>query len=168
MYVRPIEAYRPSVLVIDSSASIRTGIENALSIRGLRIFSASGPRNVRPVIQAKPIDLILAGLVASDHNRHALIATLRGIAGRSPRAVPVIAMSERDMWEDLEIFSAADAIGATAVLRKPFSATALLQLLDKLLQSPVACTEGYLAPPATASLEDDVMDDGADPWGGMH
>jgi CheY-like chemotaxis protein len=132
MYVRPIEAYRPGVLVIDNSAAVRNGIENALSLRGLLIFGASGPRNIQAAVQAKQVDLVLADLVADCDE---LAAAIRDIAKRNPRAVPIVAMSQRDMWENLEIFSAADAIGATAVLRKPFSQTALIQLLSVLLPS---------------------------------
>jgi CheY-like chemotaxis protein len=83
----------------------------------------------------KQIDLVLADLVMGARRREALVAAIRGAARRNPREVPVVAMSEREMWEDLKMFSAADAIGATAVLRKPLSAGTLIQLLDNLLQS---------------------------------
>jgi DNA-binding NtrC family response regulator len=140
MYVRPREihrreTHRPGILVIDDNAAVRSGIENALAFHGLDIFHASGPCEIRTALQAKPIDLVLADLVMNEHSREALVMALHGAAERNPRAVPVIAMSERDMWEDLKMFSAADAIGATAVLRKPLSAGSLLQLLNSVLQS---------------------------------
>jgi DNA-binding response OmpR family regulator len=137
MYVRPIETYRPSVLVIDGSAAIRNGIETALSLRGLRIFSVSDPRKIQAAIQAKPIDLVLTDLLSG--YRGELIVAIRDIVRRSPGIVPIVAMSERTMWEDLEMFSAA---GATAVLCKPFSAIALLQLLNGLFHPTFSGADG--------------------------
>jgi CheY-like chemotaxis protein len=135
MKLSPTEIHRPpGILVIDDSAAVRSGIENALSSHGLEIFHASGPREISTALQAKPIDLVLADLVMNESSRDALIAAIRAAAQRNPRALPVIAMTERDMWGDLQMFSAADALGATAVLRKPLCAGALLQLLDSVLQ----------------------------------
>lgn len=133
-----------SVIVIDDEADVRDAIELTLTAAGHRVRTAAdGPAGVE-ACRRDPPDLVLTDLIMPLAHGFDVIAELR-------REVPtsrIIAISgggdfgplayQPDSVTTNAYLAAALAMGAAAILRKPFNRSELLELVERCLANPPA------------------------------
>ncbi len=111
------------ILVIDDQELVRFTVKRILAGKGHEIIeAATGDAGIALYRQRSPA-LVLADLVMPDKPGGETIAELR----RSGATAKIVAMSGGDGLDK------AKALGADAVLEKPFRADALLAMLASLL-----------------------------------
>jgi hypothetical protein len=124
MYLKPLHLPKATILVLEADPFLRTGLCSLLTAAGYLLAEGTGGAN-----PAGRVDLVLAGM-GSDKNLEPALDLL-------DRAVPVILLVDGTTWSALAFFDAANALGAAAVLPRPFSRSALLCLVAKVLSQPV-------------------------------
>ena len=124
MYLKPLLLPKSCVLVLEDDPILHAGLCSLLADVGYVLAEAADGAN-----PAARIDLVLAGISA----RHAPKAALHLLN----RAAPAILLVDRASWAGFDFFDAANDLGAVAVLQRPFSRSALLSLVAKVLsESP--------------------------------
>jgi hypothetical protein len=123
MYLKPLHLPKATILVLEEDPFLRAGLCSLLSAAGYLLAEAAGGAN-----PAGRADLVLRGLGPDQAPRAA-----RELLDHS---VPVILLVDSAAWTGLDFFDAANALGAAAVLQRPFSRTALLSLVAEVLSQP--------------------------------
>lgn len=116
MHLKPLRFAKANILVLEDEPKLHAGLRNCLTAEGYHLAdcaSDNGPG----------IDLVIAGIHRGVDPTTALPSS----------SVPVIALVDCDAWLGFEFFDAANAIGAVAVLRRPFPRSALLRLIGAVL-----------------------------------
>ena len=119
---------RPTILVVENEASNRILIERVLSTRGYRCLSASNGREALDILDREGVDLILTDLsmpVLDGYRATQLIRARPHLAN-----VPIVAVTAFALHDDAE---AAQQIGCTEYLTKPFKPRQLLEVVERLL-----------------------------------
>ena len=114
------------ILVVDDEADLVTTYERLLRRQGYRVLSARTCRAALAVIQAEPLDLVIADLRLPDGDGLDVVRAARAL--RAPPLVLVASGLPTRMDRQ-----AALAAGAAAFLAKPFSIDAFIRLVDELL-----------------------------------
>lgn len=117
----------PRILLIDDDATVREVIATALIYAGHAVVQADGGRQGAKIFRAEPTDLVITDLVMPDREG---LETIMALARERPN-VPIIAMSG-GMRSPVYLALAAK-LGAHRTLAKPFTADALLRVIDELL-----------------------------------
>jgi len=116
MYLKPLRFAKASILVLEDEPTLRAGLRSCLAEAGYHLAD--------PADDTGPaIDLVIAGIHPG----------LDPAAALPKYAVPVIALVDHNAWLGLEFFDAANAVGAVAVLRRPFPRSALRRLIGAVL-----------------------------------
>jgi CheY-like chemotaxis protein len=121
MYLKPLHLPKASILVLETDPFLRAGLCAQLTAAGYLLAEATGGAD-----PAGRVDLVLAGLGPCQRPLEPL-----------DRAVPVILMVDGAAWSGLDFLDAANALGAAAVLPRPFPRSALLRLVAEVLSQPV-------------------------------
>jgi hypothetical protein len=121
MYLKPRHSPNACILVLEEDPTLRAALCDLLVDAGYAIADAQSGA-------VGPVDLVLAGIGA----RRAAPASLSLLK----HAVPAIALVDRAAWTGFGFFDAANELGAVAVLQRPFSRAALLQLMATVLSDP--------------------------------
>jgi DNA-binding response OmpR family regulator len=116
MYVKPRRFAKASILVLESDSELCASLRNCLADEGYRLADSAHD-------SASAIDLVIAGI-------HPGVDPAAALPDHS---APVIALVDRSAWLGFEFFDAANAVGAVAVLRRPFPRSALLRLIGAVL-----------------------------------
>jgi len=119
---------RPTILVVENEASNRILIERVLSTRGYRCLSASNGQEALDILDREGVDLILTDLsmpVLDGYRATQLIRARPHLAN-----VPIVAVTAFALHDDAE---AAQQIGCTEYLTKPFKPRQLLEVVERLL-----------------------------------
>jgi CheY-like chemotaxis protein len=116
------------ILVIEDDQQMRRLINRILRNGGHTVREAENGRLGIAEFQRQRPALVISDLLMPDMEGIETIRALRGEVGEDE--VPIIAISG---GSDPIYLQAAGKLGATATLRKPFSADELLQLVDGLL-----------------------------------
>jgi DNA-binding NtrC family response regulator len=130
MYLTPLPSLKASILVMDSDSAMEARLRRLLAEEGFRIAEVAAGRDSGTPLDAA-IDLVIAG-VAAGQDLAAVTAAIPPCA----RSAPVVALVDQRAWTGFDFFDAANALGATAVLQKPFPRTALLRLIATVLSQP--------------------------------
>jgi AmiR/NasT family two-component response regulator len=124
MYLKPMHLPKASILVLEKDPFLRAGLCSTLTAAGYVLAEGTGGAN-----PAGRVDLVLAAM-GPDQKPEAALELL-------DRAMPVVLMVDGTAWSGLDFFDAANALGAAAVLMRPFSRSALLCLVAKVLSQPM-------------------------------
>jgi CheY-like chemotaxis protein len=116
MHLKPLCFAKASILVLEDDPELRARLRNCLADEGYHLADSAGAA-------APAIDLVIAGIHPGVDPTAAL----------PDHAVPVIALVGRDAWLGFDFFDAANAVGAVAVLRRPYPRSALLRLIGAVL-----------------------------------
>lgn len=129
MHLKRLHRPKARILVLEDDPKLRTVLCGLLIDAGYAIADARiDPSTIGHV------DLVLAGIGGQ----------------RAPSAAPAIVLVDRMAWTGLDFFDAANDLGAVAVLQRPFSRVALLQLVATILSN----AEGNVM-----KMEDDDADE---------
>jgi YesN/AraC family two-component response regulator len=114
------------ILLIDDEALVREGLGLTLTEAGHTVdFAENGDEGMRKLLARRP-DLVITDIVMPDHEGIETIINMR----RENPSLGIIAIS----GGNADFLRAASALGATKVLRKPFGAAALLQIVAECLE----------------------------------
>jgi CheY-like chemotaxis protein len=117
------------ILVIDDQASVLDVLRKVLEAAGHRVGTArSGEEGLR-LFREQPADLVLCDLFLPGVDGLEVIQELKG----GWPHVPVVAISGGSCDGEWDVLPAAEALGADAALRKPFTVGALLGAVGALL-----------------------------------
>ena len=116
MHLKPQHLPKAAVLVLEEDPFLRAGLCSLVAKAGYVL--AEDPGDANPT---RSVDLVLAGIGASQ------------VLPRQDRAAPLILLVDHGAWSGLDFLDTANAVGAAAVLPRPFSRFALLSLMAKVL-----------------------------------
>jgi CheY-like chemotaxis protein len=114
-----------SILVVDDHPEFLRVLATILEDAGFQVFTALSGREATAIASEHPIDLLITDLGMPDEDGIEIIRRLK----KQHRQLKVIAMSGTF---GLEMFDAAQILGADATLSKPMTATVLLDCIRKL------------------------------------
>lgn len=130
------------VLVVDDDPAIRAGVARLLSAQGLRVTTAADGREMRRVLRASRLDLILLDVMLPGESGLELLKAIEQQSG-----VPVVMLSalagEADRVVGLEL-------GAEDYVCKPFSPRELVARVRVALRRDAASTRRRGAPRVAA------------------
>jgi len=129
MYLRPSAPERPRIIVMDHDAPSLSRLCDLLQSKGYAAVGAETAPLACRMMHRRRVDLVLTSIALPQDERRAWASALT----HPDVKVPVIAMCEASSVDALDLFDTANEFGAAAVLRRPFTATALLQILADLL-----------------------------------
>lgn len=131
MYLRPGAVGRPRIIVVDDDQPTLSKLCGLLQARGYRAVGIETAPDACRMVHRRRVDLVLTTMALPEAERRAWASALSHLDAN----VPVIAMCEASSAQALDLFDKANEFGATAVLRRPFTASTLLQMLSDLLPS---------------------------------
>jgi CheY-like chemotaxis protein len=130
------------ILVIDDQAFVRDVIQRLLESAGHQVLLARDGEQGLRLLQEQPADLVLCDLFMPGQGGLQTIRDLR----RGWPGLPVVAVSVGSCGSAEDALPAAQALGAVAALRKPFTPDALLRTVEQALRAPG--DERPVVPPA--------------------
>jgi DNA-binding NtrC family response regulator len=133
MYLRPIALGRPRIIVVDGDAPTLSRICGILQSKGYQAVGVEAASVACRMVHRQRVDLVLTTMNLPEADRRAWTAVLNHLDVH----VPVVAMCEATSVHALDLFDTANEFGAAAVLRRPFTAQTLLQVLGALLPAPL-------------------------------
>jgi two-component system, chemotaxis family, chemotaxis protein CheY len=116
------------ILTVDDSASIRQAIKIALRSEGHEIHEATDGREGLRLADERTFDLILVDLNMPEMDGMTMIRELRKKPAHA--GVPVLFLTSES---DTDVKQQAKTAGATGWLTKPFEASQLIKIVNKVL-----------------------------------
>jgi CheY-like chemotaxis protein len=125
---------RLTVLIIDDEPDVLALLRSMLEPAGFNVVAAGNARAAVERMQAQRPDLILTDIYMPDGDGFELMAMLR----RARSDVPLIAISggSRDVGQQ-DPLTVATALGAAAVIAKPFKHSELLEIVNRVIGGTV-------------------------------
>ena len=121
------EEKRPRILIADRQLATLLSLDALLSLEGYRVTTCASSFEVLKVVAREKLDLVIAGRVGPE--RHAtLVSKIKTISPETN----VLVLTESD--ED-SIFAESIAAGADGLLRRPYSESALVERVNRLLHA---------------------------------
>jgi DNA-binding response OmpR family regulator len=114
------------ILIIDDDEQIRELLIDVLEAAGHTVRPAGDGRGGLALFRRQPAELVITDIVMPGMEG---IETIRELRCDAP-GLPILAISGRD---DPLYLRAADELGATATLEKPFTPVAFLAVVERLL-----------------------------------
>ena len=127
----------PRILIIDDSPSTLEAVAMMLVRAGHQVRSCADGKRAQEMIKREAFDLILTDIFMPERDGLQLILAAR----RLRPEVPIVAMS--GMSGTLDMLPVARHLGACQLLRKPFSNTDLLAVVEVALATPPLCVTGH-------------------------
>ena len=124
---------KKSILIVEDDYQFRDYLSELLKGEGYEVFVANDVREGEAQFRFRRPDLILTDLVLPGAEGTELIFSIRE---REPER-PIIAMSGGNRYSD-RYLEMADALGAGAILAKPFTAVELLETIEAQLAATEA------------------------------
>jgi CheY-like chemotaxis protein len=121
------------ILVIDDNEDVRTVVADMLEAAGHNVATApDGARGIEMQRQS-PVALVVTDILMPEKEG---LETIRDLKEEFPE-LRIIAMSGAGklLKSSTHLFTAKE-VGADAILRKPFGSSALLELVQQILQQP--------------------------------
>jgi len=131
MHLRPSAPGQARIIVLEQDRPILTRLCDLLGSKGYLTIGLDNAPTACKMLRRGCVDLVLTTIALPEPDRSAWSSAL----GRLDVKVPVIAMCEASTARALDLFDTANEFGATAMLRRPFAAATLLQMISDLLPS---------------------------------
>ena len=135
----------PHILVVDDDRSVQEMLTDTLQEGGYTVSACGDGKQVMPLLEKDPIDLLILDMLIPHVNGFALMEQIR--AHPTLKELPVVLISGiyRGRNHRAEMI---DRLGAVDYLDKPLVANRLLELVEKILgQGEEAEPQGHLADP---------------------
>ena len=123
------------ILVIDDSDMMRRFLSEALASAGHDVVVASNGREGVAAFERTHVDLVITDLYMPDRDGIEVLLDVK----RLEPALPIIVMSAGGAYVRSDELAAAQLLGATVVLRKPFGLTQLRTAIDDVRRVAEAC-----------------------------
>jgi two-component system response regulator FlrC len=135
----------PGVLIVEDDANLRDALSDTLGGRDFPVFAADSGAAALSILSREPVGLVVSDLQMSPMNGHELLAEIR----RRHPAMPAVLMTAYGTIEN-----AVDVMrdGAADYLVKPFAASTLLDVVQRLLHAPADVTRPVAEDPLTREL----------------
>jgi two-component system response regulator FlrC len=135
----------PGVLIVEDDANLRDVLSDTLSGRDYPVFAADSGAEALSILSREPVGLVVSDLQMSPMNGHELLAEIR----RRHPAMPAVLMTAYGTIE-----SAVDVMrdGAADYLVKPFAASTLIDVVQRLLHAPKDVNRPIAEDPRTQDL----------------
>lgn len=138
---------RPTVLVVDDSATARAFVKAALMRFGLQVVEAGSGPEALAVLGEQPVDAVITDVVMPGMDGYELVRRIR----KDPRvcAIPVLVLTSRgDVADKVAGFEA----GADDYMVKPFEPVELEVRIKALLARRAAAPTPIVAPQKSATV----------------
>lgn len=122
------------ILIIDDNAELRTVMRRILESQGHRVSEAEDGRRGLLRLADQPVELVITDIIMPEQEGIEVILEIRKHAA-GPK---ILAISGGSSFDAESLLSDAQALGADAVLSKPFTAAALRARVESLLAAPSA------------------------------
>lgn len=122
-----------TILIVDDSPTHRSLLKVFLSGHGFTFCEAEGGAQGLEIIEATPIDLVIADYNMPGMDGIALVRRIRALPALEHRSLPVILLTAE---KEKSIMTEARAAGADEFLRKPVSSAGVLEVVQRLLERP--------------------------------
>ena len=119
------------ILIADDDATLREALRNILIEDGFDVIEASDGAATLHTLRSQQADLVLCDMFMPDKDG---VETIRELRREFP-TMKIIAMSGGGLSGMLDILPIAQRLGAAEILQKPFTRTALLAALSRVLAS---------------------------------
>jgi len=120
-----------TILVVDDESSVRDLIEQMLIMETYSIKKASNGREAMDILNQQDVDLVVTDMVMPEENGIDLIMNLK----KQQPDVPIIGISGGGGIEGrFDYLKIAKLVGAARILRKPFNAQELRNLVKDVLK----------------------------------
>jgi len=126
------------ILLVDDDVLVRDSLHFALTHAGHDVTTAGNGDEGLAAIARETFDLVILDMLMPEREG---IETIREIR-KTRKDLPVLAMSGGDKTGWSDFLRMATVLGANDTLAKPFTATQLLERVDRLLAGPPAATKG--------------------------
>jgi CheY-like chemotaxis protein len=122
------QAAKPAVLIIDDEEDVRLVARMSLSVAGFTVLEADGGRpGVELARERRPTAILLDIMMPQMDG----IATLQALkADERTASIPVIFLTAKNLGADADRYR---ALGAVAIVNKPFQPRALAEQLKTLI-----------------------------------
>lgn len=117
------------VLVIDDEVSLQKVCSAVLKKAGHQVFCASDGREGMRLANDAPVDVVVTDILMPGQEG---LETIASLMQAHPR-VPIIAMSGGGTFAAEECLAMSQGLGVASVLRKPFTAEELLDVVNAAL-----------------------------------
>jgi len=122
---------RATVLVVDDDLQVLDSVSMMVEDLGFKVATAAGGAEAIAVFHEIAPDVVLTDIAMPQPDGFGVIRALRGI-GRSPK---IVAMSGGGFAGPGDVLDVARALGANAVIRKPFKEAQLRKVLLSALKN---------------------------------
>lgn len=124
---------RPTLLVVEDDEQFREFLRDVLDRHGYEVDAVSDGNEALRMLDAHQPDLVITDLVMPGVDGLELVIEMR----RSSTSLPIIAISGGMVTAPQSYLKVARALGANAVLEKPFYADALIAKVSALIPDDV-------------------------------
>jgi two-component system, chemotaxis family, chemotaxis protein CheY len=118
------------VLFVDPDLDSRESARTQLTAAGFQVLSAANGVEALSLLDALVVDVVVTEIYMPDEDGIELIQALRR---RRPK-LPVVAITDDGPRRDRAMLRVAAALGAGAMLHKPFSADELVAVIRRLVE----------------------------------
>ena len=141
MYIRPSRRSHPArsyprILVIDRDEADRHSMQRILARHGLPSLAAADCCTARRLIESRGMDLIIVPVTSLAADGAALRTVLLDVG------LKVIVTADCHAWLGFDFLDAANALGASVVLQKPFTGAVMMQAVAQVLALPDVSDRG--------------------------
>lgn len=119
------------VLVIEDDTGVREALARGLTRAGHEILPAADGRRGLAEFERAPFDVVVTDINMPEMDGIEVITALRRLGS----SVPVIAISGGGLLPKELLLSTASTLGAVEVIPKPFEMSALLEAVDRALDT---------------------------------
>ena len=117
------------IIVIEDEELVRYTLKVTLESVGHQVFEACNGREGLAVIDREPCDMIITDIIMPEMEGIETIAAIRSRFAD----LPIIAVSGGGRIGNMDFLKAAQELGATTILPKPFEPDELINVVDRFL-----------------------------------
>jgi DNA-binding response OmpR family regulator len=123
-----MEGDRARILVVDDNASVRISLAALLTQAGHEVIQAANGSEAGRVWRYLELDLMILDLFMPENG----IETLVELRAFAP-GIPIIVMSDGAHGSQMDMLNAAELLGASLTIEKPFTPEEMLEAVRKTL-----------------------------------
>jgi len=124
-----MEGDRARILVVDDNASVRRSLAALLTRTGHEVIQAANGLEASRVWREVELDLVILDLFMPEKDGIETMVELRAFVP----GIPIIVMSGGAYGSQMDMLSAAELLGASLTIQKPFTLEEMLEAVRKAL-----------------------------------